>query len=102
MEVKLAETVSKTLTGLPVAFENNNEGYKTRLLDSTQADIDVTIYGAESVIDKITEENFGRIYFDMANVAPGEVTLALLVDTQYYFVTYKLEFDEITMEVVKN
>ncbi len=102
MEVKLAETVSKTLVGLPVAFENNNEGYKTRLIDSTQADIDVTIYGAESVIEKITEENFGRIYFDMANVAPGEVTLALLVDTKYYLITYKLEFDEITMEVVKN
>lgn len=102
MEVKLADTEEKVLKGLPVAFENNIEGYRTRLKDASQAEIDVTLYGAKSVLDKITEENFGRVYFDMANVAPGEVTLALLVDTKHYLVTYKLEFEDITMEVVSD
>lgn len=100
MDVKLTDTSSKTLKGLPVAFENNIEGYRTRLLDASQAEIDVTIYGAKNILDEINEENFGRIYFDMAGITPGETTLALLVDTKHYLVRYELQFNEIKMEVV--
>ncbi len=100
IEVKLTDTVSKTLKGLPVAFENNIEGYRTRLANADQAEINVTLYGAKNILDEINEENFGRIYFDMAGITPGEATLALLVDTKHYLVRYELEFDEIKMEVV--
>lgn len=100
MDIKLAETTSKTLKGLPVAFENNIEGYRTRLDDASQAEVDITLYGAKNILDDIDEENFGRIYFDMAGVVPGETTLALLVDSKHYLVQYELEFNEIKMEVV--
>lgn len=102
VDIKLGDKTSKTLKALPVAFENNTEGYKTRLDDPEQAEIDVTIYGTEKNLEKITEENFGRVYFDMANVEPGEVSLPLLVETNKYLISYELEFDKIKMEVVEN
>lgn len=102
VDIKLGDKTSKTLKALPVAFENNTEGYKTRLGDPEQAEIDVTIYGTEKNLEKITEENFGRVYFDMANVEPGEVSLPLLVETNKYLISYELEFDKIKMEVVEN
>lgn len=100
MEVKLVETSSKVLKNIPVSFENNLEGYRTRLKDSDQADVDIEIFGAERVLEDITEDNFGRVYFDMAGVKPGEVTLELKVDSNHFLIKYELEFDEITMEVV--
>lgn len=102
LDIKLGEQEEKVLKALPVAFENNDEGYKTRLDDPDQAEIDVTVYGTEENLEKINEDNFGRIYFDMSNVEPGEVTLPLLVESDKYLVEYKLEFEEIKMEVVEN
>ncbi|NLB23450.1 MAG: hypothetical protein GX833_09400 [Clostridium sp.] len=102
LDIKLGPKVSKVLKKLPVAFENNVGGYKTRLQDPEQAEIDVTIYGTAKRLEEITEENFGRVYFDMAGVQPGDVSLPLLVEIDNYFITYKLEFDEINMEVVEN
>lgn len=101
LDVKLADTTSKLLKDIPVAFENNINGYKTRLADADQASVDVTVYGSEKVLESIDADNFGRIYFDMLDVKPGEVTLALLVDTKHYLVRYELEFNEIKMEVVE-
>lgn len=101
MDVKLADTESKVLKDIPVAFENNINGYRTRLANADQASVDVTILGAKKVLDTITEENFGRVYFDMLDVTPGNVTLALLVDTKHYLINYELSFAEITMEVVE-
>lgn len=100
IEVKLAKTESKILKKIPVSFENNLEGYRTRLLDSDQADIDIEIFGSAKVLKDINEENFGRVYFDMTGVKPGEVTLELQVETHHYLIKYELEFDKITMEVV--
>lgn len=102
LDIKLGEQEEKVLKALPVAFENNDEGYKTRLDDPDQAEIDVTVYGTEENLEKINEDNFGRIYFDMSNIEPGEVTLPLLVESDKYLVEYKLEFEEIKMEVVEN
>lgn len=102
LDIKLADKVSKTLKNLPVAFENNIEGYKIKLDDPDQAEVDVTIYGSKNNIDKITEENFGRVYFDMTGVSLGKVSLPLLIDSDNYLVANKLEYDEIKMEVVEN
>lgn len=102
LDITLGDKELKVLSNLPVAFANNTKGYKTRLEDPDQAEINVTIYGTASNLEKINEENFGRIYFDMGNVEVGEVTLPLLVDTTQYLVDYKLEFNEIKMEVVEN
>lgn len=102
IDIKLGEKKSKVLKNMPVAFANNINGYKTKLDNPDQSEVDVTIYGSEKVIEAIDEENFGRIYFDMAGVNPGNATLALLVDTSHYLITYELEFDEIKMEVVGN
>ena len=101
LDITLGDKQLKVLSNLPVAFANNTKGYRTRLEDPDQAEIDVTIYGTASNLEKINEENFGRIYFDMGNVEVGEVVLPLLVDTNQYLVDYKLEFDEIKMEVVE-
>ena len=102
LDIKLGDKVSKKLTGLPVAFENNVNGYKTRLFDPQQAEIDVTLYGTEKTLEGINEDNFGRVYFDMSGVVPGDASIPLLVETNHYLITYKLEFDEIKMEVVEN
>ena len=102
LDIKLGERVSKKLVNLPVAFENNMQGYKTRLDNPDQAEIDVTLYGTEKNLEKIDNENFGRVYFDMANVTPGVTTLPLLVESTKYLVDYELEFSEIKMEVVEN
>lgn len=102
LDIKLGDRVSKKLVNLPVAFENNMQGYKTRLDNPDQAEIDVTLYGTEKNLEKIDNENFGRVYFDMANVTPGVTTLPLLVESTKYLVDYELEFSEIKMEVVEN
>ena len=102
IDIKLSDKKSKVLKNMPVAFSNNINGYKTKLDDPNQSEVDVTIYGSEKVLEKINEENFGRIYFDMAGVNPGHTSLALLVDTNHYLITYELEFEQIKMEVVGN
>lgn len=102
LDIKLGDTTSKTLKALPVAFENNVNGYKTRLENPDQAQIDVTLFGTERTLENINEENFGRVYFDMSGIEPGDASLPLLVETTNYLIKYKLQFDEIKMEVVGN
>lgn len=101
LDIVLKDTEIKVLKAIPIAYENNINGYKTRLFDPNHAEIDVILYGTKTNLDQIDEENFGRVYFDMGGVEPGEVSLPLLVDTNHYFVRYKLEFEEIKMEVVE-
>lgn len=100
LDIKLTDTVSKKLIDIPVAFENNTAGYRTRLFDPEQTTVNIEIFGAQNIIDEINEENFGKVYFDMLNVKPGDVTLPLQVRTSHTWIKYVLEFLEIKMEVV--
>ena len=100
IDVKLDKKESKVLSGIPVSFINNINGYKTKLDNPDQADVDITIYGTKKVLEDITADNFGKVYFDMSNVSLGDVSLPLIVDTTHYLVSYDLEFENIKMKVV--
>ncbi len=78
VKVTLAETESKIITGVPIVYLNNTNGYGASAIETTT--VDVTVSGSAAVINSITKDNF-VVYIDVGGIEPGEYTLPLQIAT---------------------
>jgi YbbR domain-containing protein len=70
IDVKIAESMSRTVDGVVVRYKNNAAGYKLNLVDSRDAMLSVTVTGTEKNIKNITADDI-NLYIDLADITPG-------------------------------
>ena len=100
MQITVAAGVTKTLENITIDYHNNDKGYRFTLTDNSTAYAKVTLFGTQKNVDSITAENIS-IYIDMANVTLGVQTVPLYVSGSNNLVSYTLERQTISINVIK-
>ena len=105
--VTLADSSTKTITGLPILYKNNTNNYGTEYVrDTSGNDITnatITITGASSVIDSLTADDF-NVYIDLNGISTGNVTLKLNVECtsdKESLISYTVEPIEVMLNLVE-
>jgi len=69
--IKFGVSTTKIIKNIPLASQNHNSGYRFSLDDVHDAYVDVTLYGTESNINKITADMIS-VYLDFSSLKVGD------------------------------
>lgn len=98
--VTMEDGVTKTLSDVPITEENLADGLEAKMVDSSDAFIDVKVTGAKSVIENIDGSNV-TIVVDLDGYKSGDTaTVPLQVDVADY-VTAEPAKEKIEIEIIK-
>lgn len=90
IDVKIAESLSRTVDGVVVRYKNNAAGYKLNLVDSRDAMLSVTVTGTEKNIKNITADDI-NLYIDLANITSGtNQDLPIVIEGKVGLVNYAI------------
>ena len=90
IDVKIAESKSRTVDGVVVRYKNNESGYKLNLVDSRDAMLSVTLTGTDKNIKNITADDI-NLFIDLANVSVGKnQELPLVIEGKNGLVHYTI------------
>jgi YbbR domain-containing protein len=68
--IKFGVSTTKIIKNIPLSYQNHNSGYRFSLDDSRDAYVDVTLYGTENNLKKITVEMIS-VYLDFSSLKVG-------------------------------
>ncbi len=104
MEITVGERVTKTIKDVKLSWYNNTQGFKVKVVNDSDATMDVVITGTKSNVEQVTADDIA-IAIDLSGITTTGVQQAPLVITGYKdFVTYMIEGDlkYVDIEIAKN
>lgn len=110
--VTLESGVTKTINDINIETEGLNPKFSIKAVDANDSKVNVTVTGANSVINGYTDANGNQVeglnasdlqvYIDLSDItAPGTYEVPIIVNQNKPF-TYKLNHQAIKIEVVEN
>ena len=77
MDIKVGERVSAVIENVPIKYRNYSADYKISTNDTVYTN--VTVYGTQNNIDKITEADL-NVYIDFAGYGAGVHDIPIVVE----------------------
>lgn len=71
LTIKLGKKETKTIKSVPLEISGLREGFKLAFIDPKDGKLDVTMSGAKSILDRITDEEI-KAYVDAAGLDKGK------------------------------
>lgn len=100
INIKLAQQKQRVIKDVKIEFSNVPEGFDVSFIDEN-ATTEVTLKGAEKVIEKMKAEDI-EVKVDLSQIeGSGDYTLPIQVQGQNHLVTYMLKNAETTIRAVK-
>ncbi|MGI6509099.1 MAG: YbbR-like domain-containing protein [Erysipelotrichaceae bacterium] len=90
MKITIDKVTSKVITGVKVAWENVDPKYKPKLVNDSDALVNVIVTGTLRNIEAITSEDI-FVTIDLSNVVVGVQEVPIVVYGENIFVTYAIE-----------
>lgn len=79
VEIKLVEGTTRGFTQIPIAFRNNNQGYRFSPVDPADVYMNVNVFGAPDVLAQLRSEDVS-VYIDLFDAQLGLNTMNVFVE----------------------
>ncbi len=100
VNIMLDNATSKDLTGIDIKYKNLADGYTVQGISANDTNIDVTIKGVSSVIDKINAEDV-TAYLNLEGLTEGEHEVDVLVTGDDAKVEYVAKTKKVKIKITK-
>ncbi|MEF2782163.1 CdaR family protein [Erysipelotrichaceae bacterium HCN-30851] len=99
ISIKLTDTKERVIKDVPVTFKNKVDGLQYSIAKGSSSKVDVTIKGAENVIEKIKKDDI-KVYVDLSKIdEAGTYEQSLIVEGKNKLATYELQKASVMIDV---